>query len=215
MPIIAQEYLAIKNVFTRYGDSSTGRQKATETLRNILKFWYGDAYTFNFYGNAVDSNGYITQYLTDRFEALNPLYAADTLTALAQITSENLLNIVFLQDVNPSYRYPYGYTEFRIAPYDITDRHEFLPLGLKNLKYRGCKLTATGINANSAQTTDGGPVVKVTTVNQNQIVFSNNNITTARSNISGLPVRQLTSADIFAGTGRISSARTDAPSNFG
>jgi hypothetical protein len=219
MPIPAQEQFALRTIFNKYGDSSTGRRLATQKFREILKFWFGSAYTFNFYGNAVDVNGYITKQLLDVFNQyngtpnfhLNP--GQGTGPALAQIESRNLLNIVFLKDINPTYEYPYGYVEYRIAPYDTTDRHLFLPLGLQNLKYHGCKLNGTSINANSTETTDGGPVVKVTLVNQNQIVFSNNNITTARSNTSGLPVRQLTSRDFSAGTGKVSETTTVIPAN--
>jgi hypothetical protein len=131
---------------------------------------------------------------------------------MAEIQASGSVNISFVKNENPRLIYPW-YIEYRIRPYDITDRFEFNPLGLKNLKFNGCKLNGTSINANSTETTDGGPVVKITAVNQNQIVFSNNNITTARSNTSGLPVRQLTSRDFSAGTGRVSETQTPAPSS--
>jgi hypothetical protein len=207
MAIPAQEFLAISKPFSKYGDTIQARKLATQKLREILKFWFGSAYTFNFYGNAVDKNGYITKQFYDVYRAIQSTVDPNqndgiyTRQAIEAVEAQNLLNIAFLKDMNPTYEYPYGYTEYRIAPYDTTDRHLFLPLGLQNLKYHGCKLNGTGINANSTETTDGGPVVKVTLVNQNQIVFSNNNITTARSNTSGLPVRQLTSRDFSAGKG--------------
>ena len=212
--ISAQTPLALKNIFTKYGDSATGRELATKKLQDILKFWYGDAYSFNFYGRAVDSNGHITKYLIDRFESINNNFPGSTTTtqqAIALVESENLLNIAFIKDINPTYTYPYGYIEYRIAPYDITDRHEFIPLSMQRLKYKGCKLTGTGINVNSTETTDGGPVVKLTRVNQNQIVFSNNAVTTAAANTSGLPVRQLTSRNFISGTGRISQDIISTP----
>ena len=215
----AQEFRAISNIFVKYGDSTNARELATQKFREILKFWFGSAYTFNFYGNAVDLNGYITKPLYDVFQAINGTFDPSpndgiyTRNAIAAVESQNLLNIVFLKDINPSYQYPYGYVEYRISPYNTTDRFEFNPLGLKNLKFNGCKLSGTSINANSTETTDGGPVVKITVVNQNQIVFSNNNITTARANTSGLPVRQLTSRDFSAGTGRVSEIQTATPSS--
>ena len=219
MAIPAKEQNALTKVFNTYGDSTTGRQLATQKFREILKFWFGSAYVFNFYGEAIDSNGYITKRLIDVFNQFNgtPSLALGpgqgTQEALEAIESQNLLNIVFLKDINPSYQYPYGYVEYRISPYNTTDRFEFNPLGLKNLKFNGCKLSGTSINANSTETTDGGPVVKITLVNQNQIVFSNNNITTARANTSGLPVRQLTSKDFSAGTGRVSQEQTVVPTS--
>ena len=131
--------------------------------------------------------------------------------AIAQIEASGSVNVSFIKTENPRYEYPYGYFDYRIPPYDITDRHEFNPLSIQRLKYIGCKLTASSINANSTSTIDGGPVVKITRVNQNQIVFSNNTVTTARANTSGLPVRQLTSRDFNAGQGRVSETITEVP----
>jgi hypothetical protein len=199
---------AIYEIFRLNGDTDNGRIKATRALTNILQFYYGDAYEYRYFGKSVDSNGYITKAFVDRYNTLRD--SVSVAAAMATIESEGWINISFVKTENPRYVNPW-YVEYRIRPYDITDRHLFLPLGLQNLKFRGCKLNGTSINANSAETTDGGPVVKVTLVNQNQIVFSNNNITTARSNTSGLPVRQLTSRDFSAGTGQISKTVTPAP----
>ena len=58
--------------------------------------------------------------------------------------------------------------------------------GWKNARYNGSKLTGAGININSSATVDGGPVVKVTKVNPNQIVFSNNQITTIDQSVTGV-----------------------------
>ena len=215
MAIPAQEFLAISKIFVKYGDTTQARTLATEKFREILKFWFGSAYTFNFYGNAVDPQGYITKTLYDVYQAISSTFdpsANDGIyirQAIAAVEAQNLLNIIFIKDINPIYEYPYGYTEYRIAPYSIIDRHLDLPMGIQNLKFHGCKLNGTSINANSAETIDGGPVVKLTLVNQNQVVFSNNNVTTARSNTSGLPVRQLTSRDFSAGNGIISQNTTN------
>lgn len=58
--------------------------------------------------------------------------------------------------------------------------------GYQNLTYEGCKLTADGININTSKTTDGGPVVKVTQVNPNQLTFANNQLTTIDQSATGL-----------------------------
>ena len=50
--------------------------------------------------------------------------------------------------------------------------------GYTNLKWAGSKLTGPGINIDTPNTVDGGPVVKITQVNPNQIVFANNQVTT-------------------------------------
>jgi len=187
----------IYRIFAQYGDSLTGRQFATQALTNILKITYGEAYEYNYYGTSVQ-NGLITKAFVDRYNFLITGGGLTTAQAMAQIESSGSVNISFVKTENPRFEYP-NYFDFRVAPYDITDRYQFTPLGIQNLKFNGCKLTASSINSNSSQTTDGGPVVKLTNVNQNQIVFSNNQVTTARSNTSGLPVRQLTSRDFSAG----------------
>jgi len=204
---------ALYEIFRLNGDTENGRIKATRALTNILRFYYGDAYEYRYYGTSVDSNGYITKAFVDRYNYLvDPPVNKTTSQAMAEIQASGSVNISFVKNENPRLIYPW-YIEYRIKPYDITDKFEFNPLGLKNLKFNGCKLNGTSINANSTETTDGGPVVKITAVNQNQIVFSNNNITTARSNTSGLPVRQLTSKDFSSGAGRVSETQTPAPSS--
>ena len=64
---------------------------------------------------------------------------------------------------------------------------KFQGTGYKNARFNGSKLIAADINVKSTQTIDGGPVVKVTQVNPNQIVFANNQLTTLdRANTSDL-----------------------------
>lgn len=64
---------------------------------------------------------------------------------------------------------------------------KFQGTGYKNARFEGSKLTGFDININSRQTVDGGPVVKVTQVNPNQIVFANNQLTTLnRANTNNL-----------------------------
>lgn len=65
---------------------------------------------------------------------------------------------------------------------DINIKHG---LSYDNLRWNGCKLTGAGINIDSPNTVDGGPVVKVTKVNPNQIVFANNQVTTLKKSVSG------------------------------
>jgi hypothetical protein len=58
-------------------------------------------------------------------------------------------------------------------------------IGYYNARYNGCKLIGSAINVDSANTIDGGPVVKVTLVSPNQLVFANNQITTLDKSITG------------------------------
>ncbi len=63
--------------------------------------------------------------------------------------------------------------------------------GYENLRYAGSKLTGPGINVDTSNTVDGGPVVKITRVNPNQIVFANNQITTIDENTTGNRKRRI------------------------
>lgn len=199
---------ALYKIFKDYGDTLEGRQLATNTARYLLENIYGSAYQFNFYGTYV-VGGLITKAYVDRYNTLRDV-PNTTSNVMLTLENEGAVRVAFVKTENPRYINPY-YVEYRISPYDITDKHEFSPLAFQRLKYKGCKLTGGSFNANSTETTDGGPVVKITRVNQNQIVFSNNTVTTARANTSGLPVRQLTSRDFSAGTGRVSERVTNIP----
>ena len=63
--------------------------------------------------------------------------------------------------------------------------NNFYGTGHENLKWNGSKLTGPAVNVDSPNTVDGGPVVKVTAVNPNQIVFANNQVTTINQSVTG------------------------------
>jgi hypothetical protein len=71
---------------------------------------------------------------------------------------------------------------------DVTPPQE---TGWKNARYDGSKLSGAGINIDSSTTVDGGPVVKVTKVNPNTIVFANNQITTIDQSITGVKSKSI------------------------
>jgi hypothetical protein len=58
-------------------------------------------------------------------------------------------------------------------------------VGYYNSRYNGSKLIGSAINIDSENTIDGGPVVKVTVVSPNQLVFANNQITTLDKSVTG------------------------------
>ncbi|MDB2399640.1 hypothetical protein N9W01_00080 [bacterium] len=47
-----------------------------------------------------------------------------------------------------------------------------LPLSFENLYYNGCRITSDSLTTDSEDTPDGGPVVEITTVDPNVLVFS-------------------------------------------
>jgi hypothetical protein len=47
-----------------------------------------------------------------------------------------------------------------------------LPLSLENLFYNGCRISSDSLTTDSLDTPDGGPVVEVTTVDPNVIIYS-------------------------------------------
>lgn len=69
-------------------------------------------------------------------------------------------------------------------------------LGYVNATYNGSKLNGLGININSTETVDGGPVVKVTKVNPNQLVFANNQLTTINQATTGTKSKPIDSSTI-------------------
>jgi len=50
---------------------------------------------------------------------------------------------------------------------------DYLPTGIRNQRYAGCKLTSPGFNINSTQTIDGKPVVEFRSANPNQLIYQN------------------------------------------
>ena len=200
----------IYDIYQTYGDTQTGRRLATEYIISLYEFYYGIAYEYRLAsGYYVADNGYVKLgKLIDDINAGVGGYCE----GYSLYYGNGGLQVVKIKKENPRYIYP-TYYEYRIAPYDTTDRFLFNPLGIQNHKYNGCKLSGIDVNIDSTETVDGGPVVKITRVNQNQIVFSNNNITTARSNTSGLPARQLTSRTTSGGSGTISNTTTNVVDN--
>lgn len=75
-----------------------------------------------------------------------------------------------------------------LVPAEINN---FYGTGHENSKWNGSKLVGSAINVNSPNTIDGGPVVKVTTVNPNAIVFANNQVTTIDQSVSGIKKKSI------------------------
>jgi hypothetical protein len=85
-------------------------------------------------------------------------------------------------------------TSSSLVPYGVTASlgTKFQGTGYINARRDGSKLVGSAINANSTQTVDGGPVVKVTKVNPNQVVFAGNQLTTIDRATSGRRPTSLT-----------------------
>lgn len=192
---------ALFEILQDYGNTPLANQVATDYIISMFRFYRSNVVEYRLApGYYVDQNGIVNLHLLVTDYNSGDDYGA--------ILANGGLYVNEIITPNPRYIYP-SYYEYRIAPYDTTDRFLFNPLGIQNHRYNGSKLSGIDVNIDSTETVDGGPVVKITRVNQNQIVFSNNNITTARSNTSGLPARQLTSRVTSGGTGTISNTTTD------
>ena len=72
-------------------------------------------------------------------------------------------------------------TSSSLLPSDASD---YLPQGLNNLFYNGSSMTSPGINIDSTQTVDGGPVVEIINVNPNQLIFNSTNNATGNISIN-------------------------------
>jgi hypothetical protein len=53
---------------------------------------------------------------------------------------------------------------------DVQDTR--LPLSIENLYYNGCRITSDSLTTDSPDTPDGGPVVEISEVDSNVLVFS-------------------------------------------
>lgn len=91
--------------------------------------------------------------------------------------------------LTPVYFYSSAYSASVAMPYSSSfipaAINKFLGTGYDNARYNGSKLIGSAINVDSPNTVDGGPVVKVTPVNPNQLVFSSNQITTINQATTG------------------------------
>lgn len=133
-----------------------------------------------------DSTPYSYEYL---------LYSASTwITASTPYWLSDALQPVYLNSVLSEYRftsestqyisssYPIGYygtSSYGSSSYNISNRftgsfaqvQDYLPTGIDNQRYSGCKLSSPGFNINSTQTIDGGPVVEWSSANPNQLIY--------------------------------------------
>ena len=60
------------------------------------------------------------------------------------------------------------------ASYVTAQVSDFLPIGINNQKYNGCKMSSPDFNINSPDTIDGKPVVEFRSANPNQLIYQNN-----------------------------------------
>jgi len=58
-----------------------------------------------------------------------------------------------------------------------------LPLALENLYYNGCRISSDSLTTDSTDTPDGGPVVEITTVDPNVLVYSTQTISDSGTQI--------------------------------
>ena len=78
--------------------------------------------------------------------------------------------------------YYYGASYYGAASYlltttstitgSIAEIQDFLPRGLDNLWYSGCKMSSPGFNVNSTDTVDGKPVIEIFKSTGTQIVYA-------------------------------------------
>jgi hypothetical protein len=133
----------------------------------------------------VDKLG--TSWIQNRYIGINKLKESGSYTPVQNVilnsrASDTLqkLNYFYSSAESASLQRPYS------ASYSASEINRDPQAGWRNARYNGCKLTAAAINVNSSQTVDGGPVVKVTKVNPNKIVFANGQLTTIDEATTGI-----------------------------
>jgi len=108
-------------------------------------------------------------------DALQPVYLNSVLSEY-RFTSESTQYITSSTSIGY-----YGTSSYGSSSYAFTSTNRFtgsfaqvqdyLPAGIDNQRYSGCKMTSPGFNINSTQTVDGGPVAEWSTANPNQLIY--------------------------------------------
>jgi hypothetical protein len=139
--------------------------------------------TINKTGNAWVQNRYIGQYKLTQSSSYIPVQKF--VFESRQSNALQKINYFYSSAASASAQLPYS------SSYSFADVHRETSAGWRNARYVGCKLSATAINVNSAQTVDGGPVVKVTKVNPNKIIFANGQLTTIDEATTGIKKKSI------------------------
>ena len=134
--------------------------------------------TINKTGNAWIQNRYIGQYKLTQSSSYTPIQRQ--VSGSRESTTLQKINLFYSSAASASAQLPYS------SSYSFAEVNRETSAGWRNARYVGCKLTATAINVNSPQTVDGGPVVKVTKVNPNKIIFANGQLTTVDEANTGI-----------------------------
>jgi hypothetical protein len=134
-------------------------------------------------GNTWIQNRYIGQYKLTQSSSYSPIQKF--VSGSRQSNSLQKTNLFYSSAESASAQLPYS------SSYSFADINRETSAGWQNARYTGCKLTAAAINVNSAQTVDGGPVVKVTRVNPNKIVFANGQLTTIDEATTGIKKKSI------------------------
>ena len=135
-------------------------------------------------GDAWTQNRYIGKYKVTESGSYNVLQT----TVYNSRLSNHLLTVdeyFYSSSVSASLN------KFYSSSLKYAEVNNFYGTGNENAKWFGSKLTGAGVNINSANTVDGGPVVKITKVNPNTIVFANNQVTTVNKSISGTKTKSI------------------------
>jgi hypothetical protein len=108
-------------------------------------------------------------------DALQPVYLNSVLSEY-RFTSESTQYITSSTSIGY-----YGTGSYGSSSYAFTSTNRFtgsfaqvqdyLPAGIDNQRYSGCKMSSPGFNINSTQTVDGGPVAEWSTANPNQLIY--------------------------------------------
>jgi hypothetical protein len=123
------------------------------------------------------------------------LYSGSTwITASSPYWLSDALQPVYLDSVLSEFRYISGSTQYITSSYPVgyygtssygsssyassnrftgsfAQVQDYLPTGIDNQRYSGCKMSSPGFNINSTQTVDGGPVAEYSTANPNQLIY--------------------------------------------
>jgi hypothetical protein len=177
---------------TPYIDQQTGEYNLKYNVQNMMEDFYlptrgNDTTTkidtVNKTGNSWIQNRYIGIYKLTQSGSYAPIQRQVSGSRVS--TTLQKINLFYSSPASASAKLPYS------SSYSFADVNRETSADWRNARYIGCKLSATAVNVNSTQTVDGGPVVKVTKVNPNKIVFANGQLTTINEATTGIKKKSI------------------------
>ena len=130
----------------------------------VVDLYNYQASTYKYYIAQLSSSG---QYFTTTNGYWEYIPTGSTvLNARPSQNGGQVVNLFYSTQLSASLGIPYS------SSYKPAQGSDYQGLALENLKFNGCRVSSDSLTTNSPDTPDGGPVIVVTKVKPNKLVFS-------------------------------------------